>query len=116
MQYMLLIHTSPDVDPRHGTPEFDKLLGDHYQLIQAMQEAGVYVGGNALQPTVTATSLRVRDGKRETMDGPFAVTKEALGGYYLVDCPDLDAALGWAARVPEAQWGTIEVRPVVIFG
>lgn len=116
MQYLLLIHSALDADPHPGTPEFDKLLGEHYQVMQAMQAAGVFVGGNALHPTATATSMRVRDGKRETMDGPYAVTKEALGGYYLIDCPDLDAALDWAARIPEAQWGTIEVRPVMMLG
>ncbi len=116
MQYLLLIHSAPEVDPQPGTSEFDTLLGEHFGVMQAMQGAGVYVGGNALHPPRTATSVRVREGKRETMDGPFAVTKEALGGYYLIDCPDLDAALGWAARIPEAQWGTIEVRPVMAVG
>jgi hypothetical protein len=115
MQYMLLIHSAEDAGPHPGTPAFDKLLGDYNEATQAMKEAGVYVTGNALQPTTTATSLRVRDGKRETMDGPFAVTKEAFGGYYLIDCADLDAALDWAARLPEVHWGTVEVRPVMAF-
>jgi hypothetical protein len=113
MRYLLLIHAAEDVGPRPGTPEFDTLLGQYGQVTQAMQEAGVLVSGEALQPTSTATSVRVRNGRRETMDGPIAVTKEALGGYYLLECPDLDAALDWASRLPDAQWGTVEVRPVM---
>lgn len=116
MQYLLLIHFVEGSGPQYGTPAFDKLLADYNEVTQAMREDGAYVSGNALQPTTTATSVRVRDGKRETMDGPFAVTKEALGGYYLVECPDLDAALDWASRIPDAQWGTVEVRPVMPVG
>jgi hypothetical protein len=77
--------------------------------------AGKIKGGNALQPTGTATSVRVRDGKRMTTDGPFAETKEQLGGYYLVDAPDLDAAIEMAAKIPGARFGTIEVRPIMTF-
>jgi hypothetical protein len=112
MQYLLLIHAAEGAGPQYGTPAFDRLLADYNEVTASMKSAGAYLGGNALQPTATATSLRMRDGKRETMDGPFAVTKEALGGYYLIECPDLDAALDWASRIPDAQWGTVEVRPV----
>ena len=73
-------------------------------------------GGNALQPTGTATSVRVRDGKRMTTDGPFAETKEFLAGYYLLECPDLDAALAHAARIPNIHYGSTEVRPVMELG
>ena len=72
-------------------------------------------GGNALQPTATATSVRVRDGERLVTDGPFAETKEQLGGYYLLECKDLDEAIEWAARIPGAQTGTIEIRPIMEF-
>lgn len=74
------------------------------------------VGGNALQPVETATSLRLRDGKLETMDGPFAETKEHLGGYYLLECKDLDEAIKYAAMIPTARNGTVEVRPIMDVG
>jgi hypothetical protein len=80
---------------------------------EAMQEAGVILGGEGLQPTSTATTVKVRDGETLTTDGPFAETREQLGGYYLLECKDLDDAIGWAARIPGAQHGSIEVRPVM---
>jgi hypothetical protein len=73
----------------------------------------VMVGGEGLQPSATATTVRVRDGERMLTDGPFAETREQLGGYYLLDCPDLDAAIGWAAKIPGASSGAVEVRPVM---
>jgi hypothetical protein len=76
-------------------------------------DAGVYLGGEALQPNPTATSIRVRDGRTVTTDGPFAETKEGLGGFYVIDVPDLDAALSWAAKCPGSWYGTVEVRPLV---
>ena len=79
---------------------------------EAMGKAGVVLGGNRLRPTAEATTVRVKDGKTEVLDGPYADTKEQLGGYYLIDVPDLDAALSWAARCPTAANGTIEVRPI----
>ena len=80
-----------------------------------MQKAGAYKGGEALQPTATATTVRVKDGKKATTHGPFAETKEQLGGFYLVDCSNLDEAIEWAARCPGARVGSIEVRPVMDF-
>ena len=77
--------------------------------------AGVLGGGNALEPVSTATSLQVRSGKTALVDGPFAETKEQLGGYYMLECKDLDEALHWAAKIPTARYGTIEVRPVMVF-
>jgi hypothetical protein len=85
----------------------------HGEFGQAAGDAGVYVGGDGLQPTSTATTLRVRDGERLLTDGPYAETKEQIGGYYMLDCKDLDEALSWAARIPEAKIGAIEVRPVM---
>jgi hypothetical protein len=82
---------------------------------EALQGAKVMVAGDALQPVATATSVRMRDGDRIVTDGPFAETKEQLGGYYLLDCKDLDEALAWAAKCPGAFTGTIEVRPVMVF-
>ena len=80
-----------------------------------LQEAGVLVAGDALQPVDAATTVRVRDGETVISDGPFAETKEALGGYYILDVPDLDAALAWAAKIPNVGYGSVEVRPVVVF-
>ena len=79
---------------------------------EAMKKAGVLVAANRLQPSTAASTVRVADGKTKVLDGPYAETKEQLGGYYLIDVPDLDAALSWAARCPGASHGTIEVRPV----
>jgi hypothetical protein len=108
-QYMLLIHAPSDGFSRGETsaPWMD--------YTQALQDAGVLVAGNALQPAETATTLQVRGGETVISDGPFADTKELLAGYYLVDVPDLDAALAWAARMPQIEVNTVEVRPVVVY-
>jgi hypothetical protein len=83
------------------------------ELHRSLREAGLLVGVQSLRSTESATSVRVRDGETEIIDGPFAVTKEVLAGYYVLDCADLDEALEQAARLPMARWGTVEVRPVV---
>ena len=112
MQYMALIYTDPE-----ATPEMNAQMADDYMTFtRRLNEAGLMKAGDALQPVTTATSVRVRGGKTETMDGPFAETKEHLGGYYLFDCADLDEAIKWAAQIPGAQYGTVELRPVVVFG
>jgi hypothetical protein len=80
--------------------------------MEAMQKAGVIVGGERLRPTASATTVRSSDGKPQVLDGPYAETKEQLGGYFVVDVPDLDAAISWAARCPAASHGAVEVRPV----
>ena len=110
-QYMLLVYEE-EVDPA-GQAERDRSLPLFVELHRTLREAGLLVAVQALRPTRTATSVRVREAGAEVTDGPFAVTKEVLAGYYLVDCADLEEALRCAARVPAAGWGTIEVRPVV---
>ena len=85
----------------------------HGEFGAAAREAGVFDGGDGLQGSATATTVRVRDGERLLTDGPFAETKEQLGGFYALECKDLDEALAWAARIPEAQFGAVEVRPVI---
>jgi len=115
MQYMILIYGEPALEPAFGTPDFDAMMKGFFTLNEAMKADGVLRGGEGLQGVETATSLRLRGGKVETMDGPFAETREHLGGYYIVDVPDLDAALRYAAMVPAAQWGTIEVRPLMTY-
>ena len=113
MQYMLLIYGSGD-SWEELTPEQQRDIGAAYfAFTEELREAGKMVAGDALQPTTTATSVRVRDGETLTTDGPFAETKEVLGGYYLIDVDTLDEALEWAAKIPGAAHGTIEVRPIV---
>jgi len=115
MQYMMLIYGAPDKEPAYGSPEFAAMMKGFFDLNEKMKSDGVLRGGEGLQGVESATSLRVRGGKVETMDGPFAETREHLGGYYIVDVPDLDAALRYAALVPSAEWGTIEVRPLMSY-
>jgi hypothetical protein len=86
------------------------------QLNESLQEAGLLVASDRLHPAASATTVRVRDGETELTDGPFAVTKEVLGGYYILDCRDLDEALKQAARVPLARYGSVEVRPIMDMG
>ena len=113
MKYMLLIYNDPALEPAYGTPEFAAMMAGFFAVNARMKDAGVLVSGEGLKGIETATSLRRKAGKVETMDGPFAETKEHLGGYYIVDVPDLDTALRYAAEIPSADYGTIEVRPLM---
>ncbi len=113
MQYMLLIYNDPSKEPAYGSPEFEAMMGGFFAANQKMNADGVLRSGEGLQGIETATSLRIKSGKVETMDGPFAETREHLGGYYVIDVPDLDAALTYAALIPSASFGTIEVRPLM---
>jgi len=115
MQYMLLIYDNEKMWPSMNEKERNALMGEYFAFTEELKASGKLVKGDALQPTQTATTVRVRDGKRLTTDGPFAETKEQLGGYYLVEAKDLDAALAIAARIPGAKTGSIEVRPVMIY-
>ncbi|MEX1362494.1 MAG: YciI family protein [Nannocystaceae bacterium] len=115
MQYMALIY-STETEPGSVSPADQKqLLADYGEFTRQLTEAGAFVAGDALQPIETATTVRVRDGKSMITDGPFAETKEQLGGYYLMECKDLDEALAWAAKIPTAKHGSIEVRPLVVW-
>jgi hypothetical protein len=113
MQYMLLIHD----DESHLGAMSDEERGRMYQeygaFSQELRDRGALVGGDQLQPTATATTVRVRDGEQLVTDGPFAETKEQLGGYYIIDVETLDEALEWAGKIPTARLGSIEVRPIV---
>ncbi len=113
MKYMLLIHDDEKAWGKLSEAERQKIYSEYGQFGQSIKSAGQYLAGAQLQPTSTATSVRVREGKRLVTDGPFAETREQLGGYYLVDAKNLDEAIGIAARIPSARMGTIEVRPVV---
>lgn len=113
MHYMMLIYSDPAREPAYGTPEFQAMMAGYTALTARLRADGVMVSGDGLKGVETATSLRIKGGKVETMDGPFAETREHLGGYYLVDVADLDAALRYAAMVPTASHGTVEIRPVM---
>jgi hypothetical protein len=113
MQYMLLIYTPPGSWESLSAEERQAIGEAYFGFSEELQASGKHVAGDALQSTTTATSVRVRDGETLTTDGPFAETKEILGGYYLIDVDTLDEALEWAAKIPGAQYGTIEVRPIV---
>jgi hypothetical protein len=114
-QYMLLIYDDPSVWQSMSEEESNAVMGEYFAYTQELRDAGAYITGDALQPTETAKSIRVREGERLTTDGPFAETKEALGGYYLIDVETDEEAHDWAAKIPSARYGTIEVRPVVVF-
>jgi hypothetical protein len=113
MQYMLLIYNDPQTWESMPEAQRGEIYNAYGTLTAELQGSGKMVAGDALQATDTATSVRVRDGETLTTDGPFAETKEVLGGYYLIDVDTLDEALEWGAKIPGAQYGTIEVRPVV---
>lgn len=113
MQYLLSIYSGESAEPQYGTPEFDAMLARYSTLTDDMKAAGVYLDGRPLEPVSAATTVRIRDGKRMITDGPFAETKEQLGGFYLVDCVDLDDAIEWAGRIPAVEHGSIEVRPIM---
>lgn len=113
MKYMMLIYKNPTKEPKFGTPEFQDMMQGYFSANEKMKADGVLVGGEALKGVDTATSLRIHSGKVETMDGPFAETHEHLGGYYVIDVEGLDAALTYAALLPPAHFGTIEVRPMM---
>lgn len=116
MHYAMLIYSDESQEPAPGTEEFDEYIGAFFALSDEVKKKGIYQSGAALQPVATATTVRVRDGKTVTTDGPFAETKEQLGGLYILECKDLDEAIEYAARIPTAKHGTIEVRPVMTFG
>lgn len=115
-QYALLIYDNESLWPNMSEADQKKLMDDYWAYSEELQKAKAFIAGEALQPTQTATSVQVRDGKTLTTDGPFAETKEQLGGFYIVDAKDLDEAHKWAAKIPSARFGTIEVRPIMKFG
>ena len=112
MQYLLLIYGNEAGMQAASKADMEGMIGAYGAYTEAMKKAGVLVGADRLKPSTTASTVRVGDGKTKVLDGPYAETKEQLGGYYLIEVPDLDAALSWAARCPGAAHGTIEVRPV----
>ena len=112
MQYLLIICDVEKEQLKPGDPGFEELMGGYQAFGEMVEKLGIVKGAARLQPTSSATTVRVRDGKTITTDGPFAETKEQFGGFYLVDCKDLDQALELAAQIPSARHGSIEVRPI----
>ena len=112
MQYALLIYESPEAFTSRNSDETDPYVGAWRAYYKELLEAGVYVGGEPLKVPETGTTVRLKDGKRRVQDGPFADTKEQLGGFTILELPSLDAALEWAARCPAASHGAVEVRPL----
>ena len=112
MKYLCLIYDEETKFQSLSKSEMDALMQDYFTFTGEIRDSGHYLGGNDLQPVRTATTVRVRNGKMSTTDGPFAETKEQLGGYYLIDARDLNEALQIASRIPSARLGCIEVRPV----
>jgi hypothetical protein len=115
MRYLLLIYTQEQAEVEASPAEQEAMMAAYFAFSKEVRQAGVMLGGEALQPTSTATTVRVREGKTLTADGPFAETKEQLGGYYVLECPNLDEAIEWAAKIPGAKHGSIEIRPLVEF-
>jgi hypothetical protein len=115
MKYMLIIYVDPEVRPDPASPEGRAQTARWFTYTEALQSSGAHEAGEGLQPPETATTLSVRDGERIVTDGPFADTKEWLGGFYLIEAPDLDTALDHAAGMPHIETGHVEVRPVMVF-
>jgi hypothetical protein len=112
MKYMLLIYGDEAGLQSASKETAAQMIAAYGAYTEAMKKAGVHVDSNRLRPTTSGTTVRVANGKTEVLDGPYAETKEQLGGYYMIEVPDLDAALSWAARCPGASHGTVEVRPL----
>ena len=115
MKYVCLIYDEEQKMAGMSKSEGDAFMGEYFAFTEGIKQSGQYVGGEALQPVKTATTVRVRNGKMSTTDGPFAETKEQLGGFYLIDAKDLNEAIQVASKIPSARLGSVEVRPVVDF-
>ena len=114
MRYLALIYTEERTEPP-SDGEGRQMMAEYGEYTEMIKDRGALLGGEALEPSTAATTVRVRDGKVSTTDGPFAETKEQLGGYYLLDCKDLDEAIDLASKIPGARWGAIEIRPILEF-
>jgi len=112
MQYMLTLYSDEKSWPKMTKEQQEQGYAAYMAYSEALKQAGALMGSGRLQPTSTATTVRTVDGKQQVLDGPYADTKEQLGGYFLIDVNDLDAALSWAARCPGSQHGIVEVRPI----
>lgn len=116
MRYMVLLYGDETAGPAEGSPEAQVEMAEYFALDEALDGVGKIDASEALHPTAQGTTLRTRDGEVVTLDGPFAETREQLGGFYLIDVPDLDAAIAFGARIPAVRAGAVEIRPVMEFG
>ena len=116
MRYLLLLYTAEDAGPAEGSPEQAAEMQQWFAYTEELRASGCMLGGEPLHGVDTATTVRVRDGSTVTTDGPFAETKEVLGGFYMIDVADLDEATAWAAKIPSAPYGSVEVRPIMEIG
>ena len=112
MQYLLMLYVNETAWPKMTQAEQEQGLAAYKAYAEALTKAGALKGSNRLQPTPAATTVRIANGKPQVLDGPYADTKEQLGGYFMIDVADLDAAISWAARCPAAGHGVVEVRPI----
>jgi hypothetical protein len=112
MEYLLMLYSAENHWPTMTPAEQQQAMAAYGAYTEALKKAGAFKGSNRLQPTASVTTVRVTNGKQQVLDGPYADSKEQLGGYYLIEAEDLDSAIAWAARCPGSQHGTIEVRPV----
>jgi hypothetical protein len=115
MQYMLLIYHQENAQAGMNNDDAQALMAGYWAFGDEAMKKGVLKGGEGLHPTSAATTVRVRDSKTLTTDGPFAETKEQLGGYYIIECSNLDEAIQWAAKIPDVKYGSVEIRPVMAF-
>ena len=115
MRYLLLLYCAEDAGPEMGSPEQAAEMPQWRKLGEGLTDAGAWIAGEALHDAGTATTVRVRDGETIVTDGPFAETKEVLGGFYLINVDNLDEAKKWAAKVPLAPYGSVEIRPIMEF-
>ena len=115
MKYLCLIYDEEKKMSGMSKSEGDAFMGEYFAFTEGIKKSGHYLGGNALQPVHSATTIRIRSGKVSTTDGPFAETKEQLGGFYLINARDLNDALQVAAKIPSARLGSVEVRPIMVF-
>lgn len=113
MQYIFLIYGAEGAGPQPGTSEFEEMVRRYGSFTEDVRSAGIFEAGAPLESVAAATTVRVRNGSTQATDGPFAETKEMLGGYYILDCKDLDEAIAHAAKIPAAEFGSIEIRPIM---
>jgi hypothetical protein len=116
MQYMLLVYTNEKAFQTMAPMQREQAMGAYIAYTESLRKAGVLKSSDRLRPTADGTTVRIENGKSQVLDGPYADTKEQLGGFYIVDVPDLDSALSWAARCPGASHGSVEVRPIWTMG
>lgn len=112
MKYMLLLYAAPEQSPVPGTPEFEAMMGEFFTLDERMKHRAAVLAGEGLQGVETSTTVKKRQGRTETLDGPFAETREHLGGFYVIEAATLDDAIAFAEAIPVAAYGSVEIRPV----